>query len=703
MKLQHRIRNAIKGFNTTTNSGNLREARQFLKYGNNQKMMPDWSQVVIHDKDLYTGYMYGAINIRAVTVAQLATYNLRTKSNLKTADLAKQKDEGIVHPYLDLIDTSKTFSNYQFWYSNSVWVDLEGISYIMAIRNVQDGRVGRVQEFRLLNPYNIQRIFDAKTKELIGYKEYKGGMSRDIPKEMVIPAININPFTQDELFAMSDAAKDSQFTLKTANDYTRSAIRNNLNTPGIISTDRELEGEDAINFKARVMGNVKGEPIFAFGGGAMGWEDMQQDLNKAALKDVNSISLQNIIAASGASKTMLGWEESGTTRDTAKVQKDNFIELRAMPNLQLIIDALNQDYKNYYAQDYERYSYTIYIENPLGVDIDEASKYIDKQQKKFELYESLVDKGYDREEVAKYIEGEVELKDMSEPAVVEVEEEPEEPEQTEQNKFLQQAETGIQQQAQASLQNSIVNIDNQLLMAVANKVGATTNDFEQEDDIITKKDRKEAERELNTALIAFYGIIIPLFAYNVLSKRLEQTGLTGTFNVTPDVNRMIKNFASLASQSHVSTLLDAMTKQAQKDALAGLPRKQIADNLINKFGDEIAKSRAVAVARTETNRAFTMSQFSADKQFIKQNALEQRAFKQWVSRSDNPCPFCMAMAEQPPIPFNEPFASVGDELTATADVDGKTVVRKMTMSYADAEAGNLHVNCGCVYELIIED
>jgi hypothetical protein len=666
-------------------------------------MMPDWSQVVIHDKDLYTGYMYGAINIRAVTVAQLATYNLRTKSNLKTADLAKQKDEGIVHPYLDLIDTSKTFSNYQFWYSNSVWVDLEGISYIMAIRNVQDGRVGRVQEFRLLNPYNIQRIFDAKTKELIGYKEYKGGMSRDIPKEMVIPAININPFTQDELFAMSDAAKDSQFTLKTANDYTRSAIRNNLNTPGIISTDRELEGEDAINFKARVMGNVKGEPIFAFGGGAMGWEDMQQDLNKAALKDVNSISLQNIIAASGASKTMLGWEESGTTRDTAKVQKDNFIELRAMPNLQLIIDALNQDYKNYYAQDYERYSYTIYIENPLGVDIDEASKYIDKQQKKFELYESLVDKGYDREEVAKYIEGEVELKDMSEPAVVEVEEEPEEPEQTEQNKFLQQAETGIQQQAQASLQNSIVNIDNQLLMAVANKVGATTNDFEQEDDIITKKDRKEAERELNTALIAFYGIIIPLFAYNVLSKRLEQTGLTGTFNVTPDVNRMIKNFASLASQSHVSTLLDAMTKQAQKDALAGLPRKQIADNLINKFGDEIAKSRAVAVARTETNRAFTMSQFSADKQFIKQNALEQRAFKQWVSRSDNPCPFCMAMAEQPPIPFNEPFASVGDELTATADVDGKTVVRKMTMSYADAEAGNLHVNCGCVYELIIED
>jgi hypothetical protein len=170
LKLQHRIRNAIKGFNTTTNSGNLREARQFLKYGNNQKMMPDWSQVVISDKDIYTGYMYGAINIRAVTVAQLATYNLKTKSNFKTADLAKQKDEQIVHPYLDLIDTSKTFSNYQFWYSNSVWVDLEGISYIMAIRNVQDGRVGRVQEFRLLNPYNIQRIFDAKTKDLIGYK-----------------------------------------------------------------------------------------------------------------------------------------------------------------------------------------------------------------------------------------------------------------------------------------------------------------------------------------------------------------------------------------------------------------------------------------------------------------------------------------------------------------------------------------------------
>lgn len=702
MAITNRIKSAYQSFvHPTTNSAPLRAARDFLRYGDNKLMTPDWSQTVMSEQDLYTGFMYGALDIRAVNVTKLATNNLHTSATPQVAKQAKDKGEEITHPYLTLIDESIDFSNYQFWYNNATWLDMRGIVYILAVRAVSNGMVGKVQQFKLMNPYFVERIFDKSNKELIGYKEYNNGRVRDIPKEMVIAVPKLNPTSQTELWSMTDAAKDSQFTLKTANDYTRSAIRNNINAPGLISTDRELEGQDAINFKQRVMGKVKGEPIFGFGAGAMKWEDMQNDLNKAALGEVNNISLQNIVAVSGASKTMLGWEESGTTRDTAKVQKDNFTENRAMPLLQNLIDGLNQDYKTYYPTDYKNSKYKIYIENPLGVDREAELKAIEVREKAYEVYSILVAKGYDRELAAKYADGKVTLEELGNPT-----NEPE-PEEIPANQAVitikqNEAESGLLDQNQAALQNNITNIDNRMLATIVNRVGASTNDFEERKDIITERERKAFLNELEIALAAFYGIIIPLYATSVLAKRLEVFGKSTQFRMNNNVRSFIKNIAAKASTSHVDTITNDILKFARSEALKGTPRDQIAMQIRTKYGGEIAKSRAVAIARTETNRAFTMSQYQADLQFVKQGGFEGRAYKQWVTRSDNPCPFCQAMAEQPPIPLDQPFAQVGDELTATTQVDGKSMVRKMTMTFADADAGNLHVNCGCSYELIIE-
>jgi len=713
LTIRDRVKTAVQAFTqpTTKNSGNLRNARDFLKYGGSRHMTPDWSQVVMNDHDLYTGTMYGAIYTRAVRTALIATYNLKTKARPEIVQKYKSEDQELIHPYLEVIDASPTVTNFMFWDMTARRLDLKGVTYVLAVRNVAaNGLVGKVQEFKLLNPYNIERIFDSKTGELLGYKEHRGGMSRDLPKDMVIPIIDLDPIT-DEPHAMADAAKDSQFTLKTANDYTRSAIRNNINAPGIIATDRELDGEELANFKSRVMGHQKGEPIFGGGAGSITWNDMQNDLNKSALDKINSIQMNNLIAVSGVSKTMMGIEESGTTRDTSKTQKDNFIETRAMPLLQVIIDALNQDYKNHYKAEYERNHYLLYIDNPLGSDRDAELKDVEIRSKTNELYEALVSKGYGREEAAKYAEGAITLSELGEPKEVkqlppEVKEEPKQEENAVDNdskqEFLQMAESGLMNQTQASLQNTIINIDNRLLAAVVNNVGQAQNDFSDQDDIISEREKKALQSELNTALVAFYGIIIPLFAYNVLSNRLEQFGQTATFRMNNNVRGYINGIAIKASSSHINTLLDSMVKQAQKDSLAGVPRDQIARNLLNKYGDEITRSRAVAIARTETNRAFTMSQYQADLQFMKQNNLEGRMFKQWRVRSDNPCSFCLAMAEQPPIPLDQPFASIGDELTATAEVDGQTMVRKMTVGFADADSGNLHTNCGCDYEISLE-
>lgn len=713
-KLSQRLRlavNTLRG--TTKNNASLRNARAFLKYGNGKTTVPNWSQVLMSDEDSYTGIMQGAINIRGVTVTALATNNLITEASQPLMDQARKKRETITHPYLEIIDQSPTFSNYQFWYTNSIYLDLEGLAYVLVIRNVGEKLVGNVQEFKLLNPFNVQRIFDQQSGKLIGYKEYRGGMVRELPVEMIIPIVNLNPFNQ-EPFSMADAAKDHQFTLKTASDYTRSAIANNINAPGIIATDRELEGEELANFKERVMSHQKGEPIFGGGAGSITWNDMQADLNKAALTDVNTISLQNIIAVSGASKTMLGWEESGTTRDTALVQKDNFVELRAMPQLQTIVDALNQDYKNYYSADYKVNQYKIRIENPLATDLDEEKKMVDNRQLNFDLYNALVNKGYDRDIAARYAEGDMGLEELGEPAnepILPPEAKPQDvpkdtpPKDTSNElhgEHLQQIESGLLASVQSSLQNTIVNIDNRLLAAVSAYVSEVKNKFAEEDDVIPEKQRKILQNELELALATFYGIILPLYANNTLSKRLEQYGKSAQFKLNNEVKAFIRDVAGKASESHISTLLNAMIEQAQKDALAGLGRDQIARNLLNKFGGEIANTRAVLIARTEAQRAFNMSQYQADKQFIKQAGFETQAYKRLVSTTGSPCPFCAALIAEPPIPFDEPFAEVGDELEATIEVDGKTKVKKMTMGFLDADAGNIHPNCACVYELIIE-
>jgi hypothetical protein len=75
--------------------------------------------------------------------------------------------------------------------------------------------------------------------------------------------------------------------------------------------DLALDPEAFKNFKARLMNKTEGEPVFAVGEGALSYDDMQTDLNKAALDKVDEVYLNNLIAVTGNSKTMFGIEQSG--------------------------------------------------------------------------------------------------------------------------------------------------------------------------------------------------------------------------------------------------------------------------------------------------------------------------------------------------------------------------------------------------------
>lgn len=297
------------------------------------------------------------------------------------------------------------------------------------------------------------------------------------------------------------------------------------------------------------------------------------------------------------------------------------------------------------------------------------------------------------------------------------------------NEFDEESQ-GIISHQQAALQNTIVNIEGRFVNDVIDKVKKVTNAFEEEKDIISKSDKRDYEKELEIALAAFYAIVIPLFATSVLNRRVKEFGEFTNFKLNSDIKKYIKEISSKTSQSHIDTITkdllstihnsyeteverlvaeistgrkvtDVDLKLARKKALEGKSQAQIIRDIKNEYKN-ISDVRAKTIARTETNRAFTQSQYQADLQFIKQNKLEGKAYKKWITRSDAPCPTCIDLASRPPVPFNENFANLGDQIITTYVEDGKTKVKTNLVNFEPLSAGNAHPNCSCIYQLIIE-
>lgn len=718
MKLFDNIKAAFSA--TDKNSMNLPLGKQFLKHGNRKPLVQNWSQVIMTDRDLYTGYSYASIINRANSVNMLAEYYLKTKANTTITEQAKNKDEVVTHPYINLINESPTFTNDQFWTVISTYLDLEGIYYLMAIRAVDrndDGelvRIGDIQEFKLLNPYNIKKVINEKTGEVGGYVEYKNGLTREIPIEMIIEMRELNPFDWNENYSPTDAGKDSQYTLKQAGDYTRHAIQKSVNAPGIVSVGDEelaLDPQRFENFKSRIMGHEPGEPIFGTGKGAISFDDMQIDLNKSALDKVSEMNRDSLMAVMGTSKTMLGIEQSGTTRETSKVQRDLFTELHIMPRTQTIIGALNQDYKKYYSKQYESTGYYIYIDNPLKTDREAELADIDIRKGELEIYQSLVDKGYDKEVSAKYAEGDITIEELGEPKEM-----PSEAQAQSKKKDshtcgkdcdhlivngLQDEQQGLLTQQQGALQSAVTNIESQVASTIIKRIQKAKNAFEEESDIITQTERKAFEKDLEVAIAAFLLVLIPLFGRNTMNKRLAEFQKDGIFTVNGDVKTYIKHISSKVSASHIDTIVNDIYSEVRQLALTGATQEELINGITKKYSEVITTTRAKTIARTETNRAFTMSQYEADKQFIKQNKLEGRAYKVFQTRSNNPCAFCLELQAQGPIPFDKPFASIGDELVVETGSGDNLKVSKMAVTFEDIQAGNVHPNCSCIYTLVI--
>lgn len=414
MEITNRLINALAAFRKTNNTGGV-DPNSFLKYGS-RRMPSSWTTPEINDEDFYTGYGFAVINKRANRSVVLGKKFLYTETTEELMKEANEKGVSIVHPYLQLINDSIDFSVRDFWYDISTYLDLEGIYYLMAVRTVtQGGRVGNIQKFTLLNPYWVKPVTNSKG-ELGGYAEANPVFgNRIIPKEMIIPIRLLNPFDPNKAYSLADAARDSQFTLKQANDFARESIDGNLNAPGILSSAIELPDDQFDNFVNRIKNHGRGEPLFGNGSGTISWTDMQTDLDKAALDKINSINRDVLLAVSGLSKTGVGVEESGTGREVSRTQKDDFTENAVMPQIENIIDALNLDYRQHYPDQYKKNKYVIALDNPLETNRDAEQADVDIRDSQFNLMQSLIAKGYEVDLAAKYAKGKIDITDLGEP------------------------------------------------------------------------------------------------------------------------------------------------------------------------------------------------------------------------------------------------------------------------------------------------
>lgn len=674
----------------------------------------DFGLISMQGRDYYTGYLYAAIRNRANRMAQLANENLKTK-------VGDDLDTDEIHPYLELVNQSPQYSNYFFWSAISTFFDLRGRNYILVVRRYpgdegSNKTYGDIQSMELLSPFNVTKVVSGENGETGGYVETTpDGRYRTIPPQQIIDIPTLNPFNLKDGYPMVDAAKEDQYLNQQAGAYTRSSIKHNVGQRGALTTDVILEKEQFENFKKGVEKEAgvggAGKFLYGNGPGAINYKDMQIDMNNLAMDKINEVSRQGLFAVTGTSKTLLGIEESGTTRDTAKTHVELFLSNHVIPQLQLAIDAFNQDYKNSYPKDYASKPVDLYIDSPLKVDKESELKDAEIEGKKAETAVKLIDGGFNPDKVLDYLGlEELEFDERQpRPGTMPPASTPDDEklEPSENKLVINQFAPGLEQVVrgyETTLQNQVSNIEWSIFQSAIDRVGDkfTKNQLSESEggDLLTKKEREKHERELVVVLAAFYLAIIPLFASQTTNQRLAEFKLPSLFSMNRDITNAVKARSLATAESHMDTVLKDIYRKAREAAKEGLSRDAIVSRLTAEYQD-LTRVDATRLARTESYKAINMAQFEADVQFIKQNGLDDRAYKRWVVQSNNPCPFCQKL-DGKEVPFHQNFFDMGDSLKAQFKNEKSTTTREMTVNFEPISAGNLHPNCNCTYELVIK-
>ena len=396
----------------------------WLKTSRKRPLLNNTSSVQIEKEHLYRGYGYGIIRSVVNTGILTAEENIRTTCSSTQREILAASDEQIEHPYKKLWQNSPYFSEYDFWKNYLTYIQLKGEFYIYMTREprTQRGRVKNLMSptayMKIINPYEMKPFkFDKDGnvevwRQTIPRPEAKS-LVKDIPAYQIIRVSELNPWRERAPFSLLDATKENLFTLENAKDFTRHALVNNVNTPGLLAVEGEFATqEDFDNYISILKNHDEGEVIVAAGTAKTTFQSMDQNLDGASQEKIRQIERDEMLVSAGVSKSILGIETTGLTRDVAATQKLTFIEKTVVPYIRLMIETLNYDYRVNYARDFAVDKYILHVTVPSIGDKAQEMKELEIREEEYNMVQRYVDRGYTRKSAAQYVRGEIDVEQL---------------------------------------------------------------------------------------------------------------------------------------------------------------------------------------------------------------------------------------------------------------------------------------------------
>lgn len=420
--------NQVRAYNSSFGLGS--DIASWVMSSFKKPLVNNTSETSIGGKHLYRGYGYGIIRSVVNTGIITAEENIRTTCSTGQREILAENDEQIEHPYLKLWRNSPYFSEYDFWKKFLTYIQLKGEFYIYMNRKQIAGagryRIGtknlmsRTAYMKIINPYEMQpKKYDSEgnVTEWLRTMKNPNGDGKDhqqiIPAYQIIRISEFDPWVDYKPFSLLDATKDNLFTLENAKDYTRHALVGNVNAPGLLSVDGEFQSQEEFdNYVAMLKHHDEGEMIIAAGNAKATYQDMNQNLDGASQEKIRGLERDEMLVTSGVSKSVLGIETTGLTRDVAATQKLTFVERTVVPYIRLMIETLNYDYRTNYAGDFMFNKYILHVTTPSIGDKTQEMKELEIREEEYNMVQRYVDRGYTRKSAAQYVRGEIDVEQL---------------------------------------------------------------------------------------------------------------------------------------------------------------------------------------------------------------------------------------------------------------------------------------------------
>lgn len=654
----------------------------------------------------YFGMVFAAVQRRAVAVADYILENMETQRN-GVAVVVERKDDN--HPYINLLKKNPEFSFYELLQLTSIMLDLTGDSFLGVNRGVRNLKAGGVQVFKTkgfdpLRSYYVTPKVDLDNNLVHWeYRKPKSHIKVTYLPEQMIHIKEVSPFEEILGFGLLDAAQVSAYLDREASEHTAGALKNNLSVAGVLDLDNSVDADVWQNFQQSVDDKYtgkrgSGKPILSNGSG-VSFTEMRYDLNKMALETIKNLSREEINAVFGVSKTLLGIEQSGVTRESSKVQRELFNENHVKPRARKIIEALNRDYARFSGK------FTT-LEIGFKEDADPEKEILKHQSEAVKLdnarkyYELGVSREYIQREVLKIEEENIfdhepvfnkEQEVVLAPRTQSAEKTTNKVAKESFNDVIQNgfkpAQYNLIIDAQDQLRKDVQKWQKSYLSMYLKSLTATNElDTKQENDLI---------EDLAKAMSAFNNSIYPLMLKqhgqdnaNRFAKKYVET------LVKPAHKSSITKRANIIARSHNQTVADQLERLIINAEENGYTRSRVAKEVRDLFANKINTAQATRIAVTETSHAYNETRHIENLDFINRHELQSAKYV-WRVNSSNPDAVCQAL-NGTEIPVEGKYYRPGGSVTAVSS-DGKEV--KLSTWEHSTGRPPVHPNCMCSVDL----